>query len=126
MTRNRVMRAWLEGTLLSFRQAHQTETSRLNCCQKTWPALTFTYLFSYVCTTVASKIYNSLKTKYTTHICGGSSTQAKHVKQNDPNGCNCLDHDSSVFYFFKLQRIERKETVARKDVRFKLPLCCHC
>jgi len=24
-----------------------------------------------------------------------------------------------------LQRIERNETVARKDVRFKLPLCCH-
>jgi len=28
-------------------------------------------------------------------------------------------------YFSLLQRIERNETVARKDVRFKLPLCCH-
>jgi len=29
------------------------------------------------------------------------------------------DHDSRVYYFFRLQTIERNEAVARKDVRFK-------
>jgi len=42
-----------------------------------------------------------------------------------PNGFNCLDHDSIVCYFSRLQRIERNETVERKDVRFMLPSCCH-
>jgi len=92
----------------------------------------FTSLFSSLCSTVALKIYNFLKTQYTTHMTYVATvrtravkilhTRAKHVNKNIPNGCNCWDHDSIVCYFSRLQRIERNETVARKDVRFKLPL----
>ena len=85
------------------------------------------------CQRAASTIYNFLKNKHTTHICGIrkptavkiSHTRAKDVHWNDPNACNCLYHDSLVCYFYRLQRIEGNEAVARQDLRFKLLLCCH-
>jgi len=41
------------------------------------------------------------------------------VKQNAPKRLQLQGHDSRVCYFFRLLRIKRNETVARKDVRFK-------
>jgi len=50
---------------------------------------------------------------FATFDCHGSQSKTH------PNGCNCYVHDSRFCYLCRLLRIERNETVARKDVRFK-------
>jgi len=46
----------------------------------------FTSIFSSMCSTVAPKIYNFLKTKHTTHICSGRKDK----------GCKNLAHTSKT------------------------------
>ena len=83
----------------------------------------FTHLFSSLCSTVAPKIYNFLKTKHTTYICSGRKDKV----------CKNLAHTSSktsqmvataritirFLLLFQTPKIERNETFARKDMRFK-------
>jgi len=54
---------------------------RLNTWQNTWPTSSFTFLITYPCSTVASKIHYFLKPKHTTHMCGSKNMlQHKGVK----------------------------------------------
>jgi len=59
-------------------------------------------------------------------MCGGittavkiSHTRAKHVNYNVPEWLQLLGSRFSCLFFFRLLKIERNETVARKHVRFK-------
>jgi len=72
------------------------------------------------------------QTHYTYSLCSGSKDKgcknlAHTSKTRQVKHSKWLQLPGSRFdcYFSRLQRIECKETVARKDVRLKLPLCCH-
>ena len=85
----------------------------------------FTPLFSSLCSTVAPKIYNvaavrTMAVKSRTHEQNTSGKTSQIVASYNYQG-----QDSIVCYLSRLQRLKRNETVTRKDVRFKLPLCCH-
>jgi len=54
------------------------------------------------------------------HGCKNLTSHEKNTsRKTHPNGSNCYVHDSRVFYVFRLVRIERKQVVAWKDVKFK-------
>jgi len=77
--------------------------------------------------------FQFLKTKHTTYMCDGregtavkiSHTRANTSSKTTKTVATARDHDSRVCSFFRLQRIERNETVAQRNVKFKLSLCCH-
>jgi len=96
VTRNCWNRAWPAGTRLLISTGKPNKHVTTNFWQNTWPTIKFHIPFSYLCSTVASKIYNFLKTSHTTHMCGG----------REDHGCKNLAHTSKTRQVKRLKLLQ--------------------
>jgi len=77
---------WAGGNTTVISTGETNKNVTVKVLKKHMAYVNFTSLFSSMCSTAASKIYNFLKTKHTTHICSGRKDK----------GCKNLAHTSKT------------------------------
>ena len=94
----------------------------------------FTSLFSSLCSTVASKIYNFLKTKHTIHIHAAAvrrravknvAHRSKTRQVKHPKWLQLLESRFECLLLFQTVKNRTQRIRRAKEVRFKLTSCCH-